>query len=77
MDENFQCISDKPPSSQDLTKDSKLIVFIIGGISTVEIAAIQQLQKEHDRMNVVIGSTEHYTARDFINLLADKSEMQH
>ena len=43
----------------------------------MEIAAIQQLQKEQNRMNVVIGSTEHYTARNYIDLLADKSEMQH
>ncbi|KAJ2993926.1 vacuolar sorting protein VPS33/slp1 [Globomyces sp. JEL0801] len=58
------------PSSAiiDSSKEKKVIIFVLGGISVSEIQAIHESAKELDR-SILIGSTELLTPTTFLNEL--------
>ena len=51
----------------------RMIVFVAGGICRTELSALQAYEKEHneDLHNYVLGSTEVFTAKQFMSVLAD------
>jgi len=55
-------------------QNTRLIVFVIGGLSVNEVAAAQQFQKNVGKVDVLLGTTEIFGAEDFIDELANFNE---
>ena len=48
----------------------KLFIFVLGGISTNEIAAVQEFQKDIGKADIILGGTETISSEDMITLLS-------
>ena len=70
----------RKPDEDSLKKSndpaSRLIVFVAGGVSRTEIAALQNLEKENNSSlhNYVLGSTDVFTPEQFLKLLAHHAD---
>lgn len=57
--------------------DERLILCVLGGLSHYEICCLQNLERISGSQNIIIGSTQIITARDFIdNIVPQKREAE-
>lgn len=52
---------------RDLSRLPKVVFFVIGGITRAEIRTLQDFERRNPRLNVLVGSTNFLTVKDYIS----------
>ena len=58
------------PHNEPVDPQGRLFVFVLGGISTNEIAAVQEFQKEIGKAGIILGGTDTISSTEMITLLS-------